>query len=107
MIPSAFAYETPSTVEEAVALLAEHGDEAKILAGGHSLIPLMKLRLAVPEVLIDIGNIEGLSGISTDKRSGQGWGRHHAQHPGGLGDVGYGVPAAPADGCHHRRPPSA
>ena len=66
MIPSAFAYETPSTVEEAVALLAEHGDEAKILAGGHSLIPLMKLRLAVPEVLIDIGNIEGLSGISTD-----------------------------------------
>ena len=66
MIPSAFAYETPSTVEEAVALLAEHGDEAKILAGGHSLIPLMKLRLAIPEVLIDIGNIEGLSGISTD-----------------------------------------
>ncbi len=66
MIPSAFAYETPSTVEEAVALLAEHGDEAKILAGGHSLIPLMKLRLAVPEVLVDIGHIEGLVGISTD-----------------------------------------
>lgn len=66
MIPSAFAYETPSTVEEAAALLAQHGDDAKILAGGHSLIPLMKLRLAAPEVLIDIGNIEGLSGISTD-----------------------------------------
>ena len=66
MIPSAFAYETPSTVEEAVALLAEHGDDAKILAGGHSLIPLMKLRLAAPEVLVDIGGIEGLSGISTD-----------------------------------------
>ena len=107
MIPSAFAYETPSTVEEAAALLAEHGDDAKILAGGHSLIPLMKLRLAAPEVLIDIGSIEGLSGISTD--NGQvtvGAGTTHST----LEDseaLGIGVPAAPADGCHHRRPPGA
>lgn len=64
MIPSAFAYEAPTTLEEAVALLAKYGDDANILAGGHSLIPLIKLRLAVPEILIDIGKIKSLVGIS-------------------------------------------
>ena len=49
MVSSAFAYHAPTSVAEAARLLAEHGDEAKILAGGHSLIPLMKLRLAEPE----------------------------------------------------------
>ena len=57
MISSAFAYHAPTSVAEAASLLAEHGDEAKLLAGGHSLIPLMKLRLAEPSVLIDLGKI--------------------------------------------------
>lgn len=55
MIPSAFEYYHPTTVDEALQLLAEHGEAAKILAGGHSLIPAMRLRLAQPEKLIDIG----------------------------------------------------
>lgn len=63
MIPQAFDYLAPATLPEAVALLQEHGDEAKILAGGHSLIPMMKLRLATPEILIDINGISGLEYI--------------------------------------------
>lgn len=55
MIPSAFEYRRASSVEEAVALLSQEGDEAKLLAGGHSLIPLMKLRLASPTILVDVG----------------------------------------------------
>lgn len=66
MIPAAFDYSAPSTLEEAIALLQEHGDEAKILAGGHSLIPMMKLRFASPEHLIDINNIPGLSYIKEE-----------------------------------------
>jgi carbon-monoxide dehydrogenase medium subunit len=66
MIPAQFDYVTPQTLEEAVALLAQHPDEAKILAGGHSLIPAMKLRLATPQILIDIGRIKNLSYISED-----------------------------------------
>ncbi|MGH9206144.1 MAG: FAD binding domain-containing protein, partial [Acidimicrobiales bacterium] len=61
MIPAAFEYVRASSAEEAVALLVEHGDEAKILAGGHSLIPLMKLRLATPAVLVDVAQINELS----------------------------------------------
>jgi len=66
MIPAAFDYVRASSVDEAVALLAEHGDEAKLLAGGHSLLPLMRLRLAVPGVLVDVGRIGDLSGISSE-----------------------------------------
>jgi len=57
-------YEAPGTVSEAVALLAEHQDEASVLAGGQSLIPLLALRLAYPAVLIDINGIDELSGVS-------------------------------------------
>jgi CO/xanthine dehydrogenase FAD-binding subunit len=57
-------YEAPTTVSEAVGLLAEHQDEASVLAGGQSLIPLLALRLAYPAVLIDINGIEELSGVS-------------------------------------------
>lgn len=64
MLPPRFAYHRPSTLEEALALLAEHGEEAKILAGGQSLIPLMKLRFASPGHLIDINRIDGLDDIS-------------------------------------------
>ena len=63
MIPAKFDYKPASSAEEAIALLAEYGDEAKIIAGGHSLLPLMKPRLANPEVLIDIGGINDLSFI--------------------------------------------
>ena len=63
MIPATFDYAAPQSLEEAFSLLEQHGDEAKILAGGHSLIPMMKLRFASPEFLIDINNIPGLSYI--------------------------------------------
>ena len=63
MIPAAFDYKRAGSSEEAVALIVEHGDEAKFLAGGHSLIPMMKLRLAVPSVLVDITGVEDLSYI--------------------------------------------
>ena len=60
MIPATFDYLRPDSVEDAIAALVEHGEEAKLLAGGHSLLPLMKLRLATPSVLVDIGRISGL-----------------------------------------------
>ncbi len=63
MIPAAFDYIRVASVAEGVAALAEHGEEAKVLAGGHSLLPLMKLRLATPSFLIDIGRIKDLSYI--------------------------------------------
>jgi carbon-monoxide dehydrogenase medium subunit len=61
VIPAPFDYARPSSLEEALSLLAEHGDDAKVLAGGHSLIPLMRLRLATPAMLIDIGRLSELS----------------------------------------------
>ena len=64
MIPAAFDYVRAGSAEEAIALLGEHGDEAKLLAGGHSLLPMMKLRLAVPSVLVDIGRVDDLSYIN-------------------------------------------
>jgi aerobic carbon-monoxide dehydrogenase medium subunit len=63
MIPAQFDYAAPTSLAEAVALLAAHRDDAKILAGGHSLIPAMKLRLAQPQLLIDIGRIKDLAYI--------------------------------------------
>lgn len=63
MIPTQFDYLTPKTLDEAIGLLAQHPDEAKLLAGGHSLIPAMKLRLATPQILIDLGRIKDLSYI--------------------------------------------
>jgi carbon-monoxide dehydrogenase medium subunit len=63
MIPATFDYAAPTSLEEAITLLQQHSDEAKLLAGGHSLLPLMKLRLAAPAMLIDLGRIPGLSYI--------------------------------------------
>ncbi|HYH50060.1 MAG TPA: xanthine dehydrogenase family protein subunit M [Acidimicrobiia bacterium] len=63
MIPAAFDYVRAGSAEEATSLLQQHGDDAKLLAGGHSLIPLMKLRLVSPGVLIDVGRITDLSYI--------------------------------------------
>jgi carbon-monoxide dehydrogenase medium subunit len=66
MIPAAFDYLRPATVEDAVAALAEAGDEAKVLAGGHSLLPVLRLRLAAPTLLVDLGGLAQLRGIRTD-----------------------------------------
>jgi carbon-monoxide dehydrogenase medium subunit len=60
MIPASFDYEVADSTGHALALLAEHGDDAKLLAGGHSLLPLMKLRLATPSLLVDIGRLDEL-----------------------------------------------
>ena len=79
VIPSSFTYKRAGSAEEALDLVAEHGEDAKFLAGGHSLLPLMKLRLAAPEVIIDLGGLRDLSYV-TDQGSYVAIGaltRHH------------------------------
>lgn len=66
MIPASFDYVVPQTVEEALAALAEAGDEGKILAGGQSLLPILRLRMNTPETIIDLGRIAGLREVSED-----------------------------------------
>jgi carbon-monoxide dehydrogenase medium subunit len=70
VIPAEFDYVRAGSVEEAVAALRDGGEDAKLLAGGHSLVPLMKLRLAAPTLLVDLGGVPGLSGI---ERADGGW----------------------------------
>ena len=62
MIPAAFDYVAPTTVEDALAALAQYGDDAKIIAGGQSLLPVLRMRLNAPEWIIDLGRIESLRG---------------------------------------------
>ena len=66
MIPAAFDYKAPTSVNEALQLLADGGDDAKIIAGGQSLLPVMKLRLAAPELVIDLAKIDSLKGVRDD-----------------------------------------
>ncbi len=66
MIPPEFDYAAPDTLEEALVALSSGGEDAKILAGGHSLLPLMKLRLAAPTLLVDIRKVPGLRGVQRD-----------------------------------------
>ena len=66
MIPGAFAYHRPASVKEAIGLLAQFGEEGRALAGGHSLIPMMKLRLATPANLVDLAGVAELKGIRAD-----------------------------------------
>jgi aerobic carbon-monoxide dehydrogenase medium subunit len=66
VIPTEFDYEAPESLEEAIRMLHENGEDAKLLAGGHSLLPLMKLRLAAPTVLVDLRRIPGLHGIQRE-----------------------------------------
>ncbi|MDP9235665.1 MAG: xanthine dehydrogenase family protein subunit M [Actinomycetota bacterium] len=66
MIPAAFEYERAESIDHAIELLGRHGDEAKLLAGGHSLIPMMKLRLATPSTLVDIGRLNDLKFVRPD-----------------------------------------
>jgi carbon-monoxide dehydrogenase medium subunit len=69
MIPAHFGYCVARSVEEACALLTHYGDDAKLLAGGHSLIPAMKLRLATPKYLIDLSTVPGLRGVRVEGNS--------------------------------------
>jgi aerobic carbon-monoxide dehydrogenase medium subunit len=69
MLPASFGYVAARSVEEALQLLTKHGDDAKLLAGGHSLIPAMKLRLASPRYLIDLGSVPGLRGVHINGES--------------------------------------
>ncbi len=69
MIPAQFDYVAPETLEEAIRALADGGPDAKLLAGGHSLLPLMKLRLAAPSLLIDLRKVPGLHGIQRENGS--------------------------------------
>jgi aerobic carbon-monoxide dehydrogenase medium subunit len=70
VIPAEFDYVAPASLDEALSALAGGGEDAKVIAGGHSLLPLMKLRLAAPELLVDLRRVPGLSGI---ERSNGGW----------------------------------
>ena len=70
MIPAEFDYVAPEGLDEAIALLSQGGEDAKLLAGGHSLLPLMKLRLAAPSLLVDLRRVQGLRGI---QRENGGW----------------------------------
>jgi carbon-monoxide dehydrogenase medium subunit len=70
VIPAEFDYAAPETLDDAIRMLGEAGEDAKLLAGGHSLLPLMKLRLAAPSMLIDLRKVPGLSGV---EQSNGGW----------------------------------
>ena len=63
-VPAQFEYQRATSVEHAIALLARHGPETRVVAGGHSLIPMMKLRLAQPEMVVDINDLTQLASIS-------------------------------------------
>src|SRR5207249_2076307 len=66
MFPAAFDYRAPTSLDEALSILSQHGDAAKVLAGGQSLIPLLKLRFSRPELLVDIAHIDGLGKVGRD-----------------------------------------
>lgn len=66
MIPAEFEYAAPSTITEALALLAEHGDDAKVMAGGQSLMPILRMRLNAPEMVVDLGKVAELTGITDE-----------------------------------------
>jgi carbon-monoxide dehydrogenase medium subunit len=84
MIPAAFDYVAPESLDEAIRALSDGGEEARLLAGGHSLLPLMKLRFAAPSLLVDLRRVPGLAGVQTGSGSGGGGG-------GGAGSVRIGA----------------
>jgi carbon-monoxide dehydrogenase medium subunit len=87
VIPAEFDYVAPQSLDEALQALREGGEDAKILAGGHSLLPLMKLRLAAPTLLVDLRRVPGLTGIERGNGSVRfgAMVRHHAVATGGFG----------------------
>ena len=93
MIPAEFDYVAPGSLDEALTALSDGGEDAKLLAGGHSLIPLMKLRLAAPTLLVDLRRVEELKSVARENgvlRFGA-MVRHHEVATGG-----YGLPSAAA-----------
>ena len=80
MIPAAFEYKRASSADEAISLISQYGDEAKFLAGGHSLIPLMKLRLAQPTISGQIRALEHQLGEKLFQRAGRNRRPPHASH---------------------------
>jgi aerobic carbon-monoxide dehydrogenase medium subunit len=87
VIPAPFEYAAPDSLEGALASLRDGGEDAKVLAGGHSLLPLMKLRLAAPSLLVDLRRVPGLTGIRRDNGAWRigAMTRHHEVATGGLG----------------------
>jgi aerobic carbon-monoxide dehydrogenase medium subunit len=87
MIPAQFDYVAPESLDDALSALQDGGDEAKVLAGGHSLIPLMKLRLASPSLLVDLRKVPGLTGIERENGTWRigAMTSHYAVVEGGLG----------------------
>jgi carbon-monoxide dehydrogenase medium subunit len=87
VIPAQFEYVAPASLDEALSALRTGGEDAKVLAGGHSLLPLMKLRLAAPSLLVDLRRVPGLSGIQRENGSVRigAMTRHHDVAVGGLG----------------------
>jgi aerobic carbon-monoxide dehydrogenase medium subunit len=87
VIPTAFDYAAPESLDEVVATLREGGEDAKLLAGGHSLLPLMKLRLAAPTLLVDLRRVPGLTGIERENGAFRvgAMTTHHQVAVGGLG----------------------
>ena len=107
MIPAAFDYIAPQSLDEAVRALAAHGEAAKLLAGGHSLLPLLKLRLANPKLLIDLSKIPGLGNISQQDDKIVVGALGHALPDRKLGAAKVKMSVAPSDGSRHRRCPGA
>jgi aerobic carbon-monoxide dehydrogenase medium subunit len=87
MIPAEFDYVAPESLDAALAALRDGGEDAKVLAGGHSLVPLMKLRLAAPSLLVDLRRVPGLAGIERENGTVRigAMTRHHDVATGGLG----------------------
>jgi aerobic carbon-monoxide dehydrogenase medium subunit len=87
VIPTQFDYVAPDSIDEALSALQEGGEDAKVLAGGHSLLPLMKLRLAAPSLLVDLRRVPGLSGLERDNGSWRigAMTTHYRVAEGGLG----------------------
>jgi len=91
VIPAEFDYVRPGSLDEALAALRDGGEDAKLLAGGHSLLPLMKLRMAVPTLLVDLGGVPGLKGI---ERANGGWKiGAMTSHAAMAGEAGLGLAA--------------
>ena len=87
MIPAQFDYVAPESLDEALSALQQGGEDAKVLAGGHSLLPLMKLRLAAPSLLVDLRRVPGLTGIRRENGNVRigAMTPHYAVSQGGLG----------------------
>ena len=103
MKPARFDYHAPQSLDEAISLLSQHGDDAKVLAGGQSLMPLMAMRLARPPVVVDINRISALEHVTTTGRwRAQHWGTHTAAGRRALGRCEPAVPYAFGHGATHR-----